>query len=48
MWDFVLPYWKTLLKSVDRMETTHWVVVCVVVLAIGAICMRGFGKRTNY
>ncbi len=48
MWDYVSPYWKTLLRSVDRMDTSDWMVVFVVVVALGAVCMRGFGKRTNF
>jgi len=33
---------------VSRMETHHWTVVFVIVVGIGALCMRGLGSRKHY
>jgi hypothetical protein len=35
-------------RWIERMNTTHWVMVFLVAVAIGLWAMRGFGSRTSY
>jgi hypothetical protein len=32
----------------DQMSPQEWVVALVVMLVVGALCLKGFGSRSNY
>ncbi|MFZ5831979.1 MAG: hypothetical protein ACOY3P_17995 [Planctomycetota bacterium] len=35
-------------RQFDRLDSTEWFFVLVVVIIIGLVALRGFGSRTNY
>lgn len=35
-------------ESMYSMEREHWIIAFVLALAIGAICLKGYGSRTSY
>jgi O-antigen/teichoic acid export membrane protein len=41
-------YFREILRFIDRMGPTEWVLVLGVVIVIGFFCMKGFGSRSNY
>jgi hypothetical protein len=41
-------YIDTYLRYIAQMSEWDWFVVLLVVLAMGIVCMRGFGSRTTY
>jgi hypothetical protein len=41
-------YFNELVLWVERMNTTHWVMVFVVAVLIGCWALRGFGSRASY
>ena len=41
-------YHGQLMNWVDHLSRWDWTIIMFGVVVIGAICMRGFGSRTNY
>ncbi len=41
-------YFHEVFRYVERMDTQHWVLVCVAAVIVGVLCMRGFGSRSGY
>lgn len=41
-------YFREILRFIDRLGPTEWVLVLGVVIVIGLVCMKGFGSRSNY
>lgn len=39
---------RDILRAIDRLGPTEWVVVLGVVIVIGLVCMKGFGSRSHY
>jgi hypothetical protein len=39
---------REIFRYADRLDPQQWLLVLVVVIIIGAICMRGLGSRSNY
>ncbi len=37
-----------LVRYVERMDVQQWVFLLVVVVLLGAFCLRGFGSRSQY
>ena len=48
MLDYVFRCQRAFTGAVTDLDSTQWFWVTVVVCAVGFICMRGFGSRTNY
>ncbi len=42
------PYYRTLMRHIERLDTQEWLMVFIIAVGIGALCMRGFGSRANY
>jgi len=40
--------WQDIVKFVNGMDMESWLVALVVVIAVGVLCMRGFGSRSGY
>jgi hypothetical protein len=43
--------WKlyySFLRTVEGFDLQEWLIVFAVVVVAGALCLRGFGSRTNY
>lgn len=36
------------LRSVEHFDKQDWMFVMIAVLVLGALCLRGFGSRSNY
>jgi hypothetical protein len=36
------------MRYCDQFDLQDWFMVLIVVLACGALCLRGFGSRTGY
>jgi hypothetical protein len=46
-----MEFWRFFDKVIYHagfLERHHWIAISFVVLALGFICMRGFGSRNNY
>jgi hypothetical protein len=41
-------YLSDLLRHLDRLSPQEWFVVLAIAVAIGALCLRGFGSRSQY
>lgn len=39
---------RDVLRSIEHFDKQDWMLVMVVVLVLGALCLRGFGSRSNY
>jgi hypothetical protein len=37
-----------LVRYVERMDVQQWFFLLVVVVLLGALCLRGFGSRSQY
>jgi hypothetical protein len=48
MWERLLSLQNCVLSHINQMERHHWMIAAAVVVTVGAMCMRGFGSRTNY
>jgi hypothetical protein len=48
MWEYFFGVGQLFLDNVVRLDRGTWVWVSAIVVALGFICMRGFGSRTNY
>lgn len=48
MWYYLENTQSILFRFTDRLSLREWTVVFVAVIIAGAICLRGFGSRTNY
>ena len=35
-------------RAINHMDSQEWMVMSVVVIALGVIFLRGFGSRTSY
>ncbi len=36
------------INSVEHFDTRDWLILLVIVVAVGLFCMRGFGSRSSY
>ena len=45
--DEVLNYWSALMSWIENSDSQDWTYVCVVLLVVGVICMRGFKGQLN-
>lgn len=41
----VSKYIELIFRTINHMETKHWIVAGVVVLVVGIACMRGMNTR---
>ena len=41
-------FFREILRLIDRLGPTEWVLVLGVVIVIGLVCMKGFGSRSSY
>ena len=41
-------YWHEVVRFVDRMGPQEWMFVLASMIVVAAICMRGFGSRSQY
>ena len=48
MWSKLDMMADELRMAVERMDSNQWIGVSVVAMVLGALCLRGFGSRTNY
>ena len=48
MWYKIDAFFSPVFRHVQHMERTEWIGVCLVTLAVGFFCMRGFGSRSKY
>lgn len=48
MLDYAFRLQRAFASAVNSLDSTQWFWVTVVVCAVGFMCMRGFGSRTNY
>jgi hypothetical protein len=46
--DLVWDYIDVITRHASQLDRQHWVVLSVLVLALGLVCMRGFGSRNSY
>jgi hypothetical protein len=37
-----------LMRFIDRLDRTEYLVLAVIAISIGFFCLKGFGSRTNY
>lgn len=44
MWN----WYNACMRSIDRFDLQDWLFIFLLVVLIGAFCMRGFGSRSNY
>ncbi len=40
--------YQDVLRYANLMDTQQWMLLCLVVIALGLFCMRGFGSRSNF
>jgi hypothetical protein len=40
--------WREILCFVDRMGPQQWLLVLAAMIVVAAICMRGYGSRSQY
>lgn len=45
MWYSII---NTVTRWVDQLNSTQWFAVLIGVLALGALCLKGFGLRARY
>lgn len=38
-------YMDLIIRQINHMETTHWIIAGVLVLVVGIACMRGMNTR---
>ena len=48
MLNFVYRAAHVATNFVSQFDRQHWLWISVAVLALGLLCLRGFGSRTNY
>lgn len=48
MWNQLVSLAHSALKQADTMNAQQWMAACAVLLAVGFLCLRGFGSRSNY
>ena len=41
-------FWRHVLHTTNSMGTHEWMLALAAVIALGFICMRGFGSRSKY
>ncbi len=41
-------YLQQILRMIERMGPSEWILVLAAVIVVGLTCMRGFGSRSNY
>jgi len=41
-------YWHEIVRFIDRMGPQEWVLVLAAMIVVAAICMRGYGSRSQY
>jgi hypothetical protein len=44
----VLDYIDSVTRAAGHLSREQWVILSVLILAVGMFCMRGFGSRNNY
>jgi len=45
MWNHVS---NTVFRWAESLNMSQWLLVLLVVVAVGAFCLKGFGSRSNY
>ncbi|MGA2617676.1 MAG: hypothetical protein ABSF26_08710 [Thermoguttaceae bacterium] len=45
---FLGRMFSDVMRIIEHMDTHHWVIVFIVAIAIGALCMRGYGSRKAF
>ncbi len=40
--------YQQVMRYASLMDTQQWMLLCLVVIAGGLFCMRGFGSRSNF
>lgn len=48
MWDFIFNLGDKINRLSGQFDRQTWIFIFFGVLAVGMICMRGFGSRTKY
>jgi hypothetical protein len=48
MLDYIYRVAHVVTNYVNQFDRQHWLWISVGVLALGLLCMRGFGSRTDY
>jgi hypothetical protein len=46
--DWLRLAYRSSLNLILKTDTHEWAIIGVVIVVIGAVCMRGFGSRTKY
>ena len=41
-------YWREVVRFVNHMGPQEWVLVLAAMIVVAAICMRGYGSRSQY
>jgi hypothetical protein len=41
-------FFEAITRAAERLDRDQWIIVSVLVLALGLVCMRGFGSRKDY
>jgi len=41
-------FYRNVMWRIDQMDIQEWLVVFVCVIAVGVLCLRGFGSRSDY
>jgi len=47
-YDWAAKVVENVVAAADRLSTHQWMCLLAVVVAIGFVCLRGFGSRTKY
>ena len=48
MWSYLHNAYKDSLSWALSLNKSEWMLVMIVVVAVGFICLRGFGSRKDY
>ena len=48
MLNFLQSVFRTLTNFIVRLDVQEWAIVGVCLVAVGVMCMRGYGSRSNY
>ena len=41
-------YYNTAMNWLNRLDRQEWFLILLTAMAVGALCLRGFGSRTDY
>jgi general stress protein CsbA len=45
MWNYLQRLDQLAFRYIDRMTTSHWIAVIIVVVLVGTVCLQGYGSR---